>query len=82
MTNFVFLATLIAFFSSLFYWAFRNLPAEEWQIIAAVPFKRREDGTWTGVNLTYYGFFNAFFALRSAVKPRRWLTRLTCLKDL
>ena len=59
MTNFVFLAALITFFSVLFYWAFRNLPAEHWQIIAAVPFKRREDGTWHGINLTYYGFFNA-----------------------
>src|SRR5215510_14513610 len=53
------LLILVAFFSSLFYWAFRNLPAEHWQIIAAVPFKRRDDGTWHGVNLTYYGFFNA-----------------------
>lgn len=59
MANFVFLAALIAFFSVLFTWAFRNLPAEHWQIIAAVPFQRREDGTWNGVNLTYYGFFNA-----------------------
>jgi len=53
------LLVLVAFFTSLFYWAFRNLPAEHWQIIAAVPFKRRDDGTWHGVNLTYYGFFNA-----------------------
>src|SRR5215470_7108790 len=53
------LLILVMFFSVLFYWAFRNLPAEHWQIIAAVPFKRREDGTWHGVNLTYYGFFNA-----------------------
>src|SRR5262245_6810870 len=59
MANFVFLAALITFFSTLFYWAFRNLPAENWQIMAAVPFQRREDGTWAGVNLTYYGFFNA-----------------------
>src|SRR5215510_9953169 len=59
MANFVLLATLIAFFSVLFFWAFRNLPAEHWQIIAAVPFQRRDDGSWNGVNFTYYGFFNA-----------------------
>ena len=59
MTNFIFLMVLIGLFSTVFYWAFRNLPAEHWQIIAAVPFKRCEDGTWNGVNLTYYGFFNA-----------------------
>ena len=59
MTNLIFLFALVAFFSALFTWAFRNLPSEPWQIMAAVPFKRREDGTWNGVNLTYYGFFNA-----------------------
>src|SRR5262245_30931159 len=59
MATFVFLIGLIAFFSTLFYWAFRNLPAEQWQIIAAVPLQRHEDGTWNGINLTYYGFFNA-----------------------
>src|SRR5215467_997808 len=59
MANFVLLATLIAFFSVLFAWAFRNLPSEHWQIIAAVPSQRRQDGSWHGINLTYYGFFNA-----------------------
>src|SRR5215510_5627568 len=59
MTTLIPLLALVAFFTTLFYWAFRNLPAEHWHIIAAVPFKRREDGTWHGINLTYYGFFNA-----------------------
>jgi len=59
MAILILLLVLVAFFTSLFYWAFRNLPAEHWQIIAAVPFKRHDDGTWHGINLTYYGFFNA-----------------------
>src|SRR5215813_8433502 len=59
MTNSILLLALITFFSTLFYWAFRNLPAEQWQIMASVPAQRREDGTWNGINLTYYGFFNA-----------------------
>jgi hypothetical protein len=59
MTTPIVLSALVAFFVVLFYWAFRNLPAEHWQIIAAVPSQRREDGTWNGINLTYYGFFNA-----------------------
>lgn len=59
MTNLILLVTLAAFFAVLFYWAFKNLPAEHWQIIAAVPFQRCDDGTWNGVNFTYYGFFNA-----------------------
>lgn len=67
MTNLIVLLALFAFFATLFYWAFRNLPAEHWQIIAAIPFKRREDGTWNGVNLTYYGFFNASACVFSCV---------------
>src|SRR5215510_3249252 len=67
MTTLIPLLALVAFFTTLFYWAFRNLPAEHWQIIAAVPFKRREDGTWSGVNLTYYGFFNASACVFSCV---------------
>jgi prolipoprotein diacylglyceryltransferase len=59
MANLILLLALVAFFTALFFWSFRNLPAEHWQIIAAVPFKRCDDGTWQGVNLTYYGFFNA-----------------------
>lgn len=59
MINLLFMIALIAFFGSLFYWAFRNLPAEQWQMMAIVPSKRSDDGTWHGVNLTYYGFFNA-----------------------
>jgi|CXWL01.1.fsa_nt_gi hypothetical protein len=36
-------------------WAFRHLPREHWQILAAVPTGRTEDGGWRGVNLTTYG---------------------------
>lgn len=43
----------------LFGWAFRHLPRERWQILAAFPRERGPDGGWRGVNLTYYGVFNA-----------------------
>ncbi|HXM35486.1 MAG TPA: prolipoprotein diacylglyceryl transferase family protein [Pyrinomonadaceae bacterium] len=59
MTSALFVAGLTTFFAVLFYWGFRKLPAEGWQIIAAVPLKRGDDGSWSGRNLTYYGFFNA-----------------------
>ncbi|MEW6076882.1 MAG: prolipoprotein diacylglyceryl transferase [Thermodesulfobacteriota bacterium] len=36
-------------------WGARVLPAEKWQILAAVPGNKRDDGTWAGRNLTYYG---------------------------
>lgn len=43
----------------LLYWGFRTLPAERWQMIAAVPVSKDSDGTWQGLNLTFYGFFSA-----------------------
>jgi uncharacterized membrane protein YccF (DUF307 family) len=45
--------------SLLFAWAFRTLPREHWQIMAAVPIAKTAGGAWQGVNLTYYGFFVA-----------------------
>lgn len=43
----------------LFSWAFRTLPREDWQILACLPRGKGADGMWQGINLTYYGFFNA-----------------------
>ncbi len=45
--------------AALFAWAFRHLPGERWQILAALPRERESGGGWRGVNLTYYGVFNA-----------------------
>ena len=50
---------LVLGLTALFAWAFRHLPGEKWQIIATFPRQRKPDGTWRGVNLTYYGLFNA-----------------------
>lgn len=59
MKNELFLSILAASFAVLFVWAFRALPKERWQIIAAVPLAKDVDGEWRGLNLTYYGFFQA-----------------------
>jgi hypothetical protein len=40
-------------------WACKRLPDERWQMLAAVPLRKYPDGTWSGVNLTWYGFFSA-----------------------
>src|SRR5215510_13781034 len=40
-------------------WACKTLPAENWQILAAVPIAKDADGRWRGVNLTYYGLLTA-----------------------
>lgn len=40
-------------------WGFRRLTGEGWQIMACLPRRRRADGSWEGLNLTWYGFFIA-----------------------
>ena len=65
MSGQLLLAFLIGFFTLLFVWAFRILPSEGWQILATIPM-RKEDGVWRGVNLTFYGFFNATACVFSA----------------
>lgn len=52
-------AWLVVFYAALFWWAFRVLPGEGWQFLAAVPLTKRPDGQWVGLNLTYYGAFTA-----------------------
>lgn len=53
------LVGLAACYAALFWWAFRVLPGEGWQFLAAVPLTKRPDGQWVGLNLTYYGAFTA-----------------------
>ncbi len=57
--NLLFLAGLSALIAAFFAWAFRALPRERWQILAAVPGSKNDAGHWHGINLTYYGFFMA-----------------------
>jgi hypothetical protein len=59
MENFWFCAGTASFFTALFLWGFRVLPREEWQFLAIVPKKRLSPSVWDGLNLTYYGLFNA-----------------------
>ncbi len=59
MINVIFVAALGALLGALLLWGFKTLPAERWQIIAAVPVAKKLDGGWHGLNLTFYGFFSA-----------------------
>lgn len=59
MYNLLFVSCLALFLTPLFIWSFKSLPQERWQIICAVPIRKMADGTWQGLNLTYYGLFNA-----------------------
>ena len=57
--NEIFVAALGVSFFALLAWGFKKLPGEKWQIIAAVPVLKGEDGQWRGLNFTYYGLFTA-----------------------
>jgi prolipoprotein diacylglyceryltransferase len=51
---------LIAVLSVIYlWWGIRCLPAERWQMAATVPFARDPDGSWRGVNITWYGILSA-----------------------
>ncbi len=51
---------LIGSLQSLFYpWAFRNLPKENWQVMACIPGKTGGNEARKGTNYTWYGFFLA-----------------------
>ncbi len=40
-------------------WGFKTLPRERWQIFCVVPVRKLPDGSWQGLNLTYYGILIA-----------------------
>jgi prolipoprotein diacylglyceryltransferase len=57
-----FIAVLSVAMAALLAWSLRNLAADRWQIIAALPVAPQGPGRdegWRGVNFTYYGFFLA-----------------------
>jgi hypothetical protein len=55
----IFVLTIGTVMAGLFFWGFRALPNEKWQIIGCLLGGKEPDGAWKGLNLTYYGFFNA-----------------------
>jgi len=59
MTPELFILCLALPIALLLGWAFKRLPDERWQMLAAVPLYKHPDGTWSGCNLTWYGFFSA-----------------------
>lgn len=40
-------------------WGYKKLPGEKWQFMAVVPRTKKNQNTWHGLNLTYYGFICA-----------------------
>jgi hypothetical protein len=67
MLDELFLLILSVCLAVLFRWGFRTLPDERWQVIGCLLGGKQQDGAWKGLNLTYYGFFNATAYLFAAV---------------
>lgn len=42
-----------------FWWGFKKLPGERWQIVASVPAAKTAQGQWQGINFTWYGLLTA-----------------------
>jgi hypothetical protein len=57
--NVAFVVILAFGLLALIAWGVRTLPEERWQMLAAVPVSKSGDGSWRGLNLTFYGFFSA-----------------------
>ena len=45
--------------TAYFWWGFKVLPGERWQVLAAVPASKTEQGLWRGINFTWYGLLSA-----------------------
>lgn len=53
------LLSSVILLTAYFWWGFRVLPNERWQIVASVPLAKMEQGNWRGINLTWYGLLTA-----------------------
>jgi len=60
MTNSLFVLSIGLMLSIVYAWSFRALSHERWQILGTIPVRKQADGSWQGLNLTYYGLINAF----------------------
>lgn len=53
------LLAAVILLSAYFWWGFKKLPGERWQIVASVPSARDDQGQWRGINFTWYGLLTA-----------------------
>lgn len=50
---------LVILLTLYFWWGFRVLPGERWQVVASMPVAKTEQGEWRGINFTWYGLLSA-----------------------
>lgn len=55
IANLCFSLALVAAIAAVLLVGLRVLPRENMQILASIPVRRRPDGLWQGINLTWYG---------------------------
>lgn len=60
MMNLVFIGSIALLLTVIYTWSFCFLSHERWQILGSIPLFKQADGSWQGLNLTYYGLINAF----------------------
>jgi len=53
------LLSAVILLTTYFWWGFRVLPGEKWQIVASMPSSKTEQGEWKGINFTWYGLLTA-----------------------
>jgi Prolipoprotein diacylglyceryl transferase len=49
------LFSVVILLTAYFWWGFRVLPGERWQIMATLPASKTDQGDWRGINYTWYG---------------------------
>jgi prolipoprotein diacylglyceryl transferase len=59
MSSLFFLILFALLLASYLLWGITTLPRERWQILASIPVRKRADGQWEGINLTWYGLLTA-----------------------
>jgi prolipoprotein diacylglyceryltransferase len=59
MTDELFVSLMAIGLLIVLIWGFLTLPGERWQVLAVLPGSKRQDRSWNGINLTYYGVFVA-----------------------
>jgi prolipoprotein diacylglyceryltransferase len=59
MPDLIFVTGLGLLLGGLLWWGFRTLPGERWQILATIPLSKNANGSWRGINITWYGLLSA-----------------------
>ena len=59
MASTLFVIGLGLFIGIILIWGFKTLPKEKWQMVAAFPLEKMDQGQWRGMNLTWYGLLSA-----------------------